>query len=60
MGKIHSVVLGSFLLGHYVCVYGVTMTGLILFLVFWLVFGALYLSRDTALDAEKSRQCDLW
>ena len=36
------------------------MTGLILFLVFWLVFGALYLSRDTTLDAEKSRQCDLW
>ena len=60
MGKIHSVVLGSILLGHDVCVYGVTMTGLILFLAFWLVFGALYLSRDKTQDAEKTRQCDLW
>ena len=52
--------LGSGLPGYYVLVHGVTMTGLILFLAFWAVFGALYLSRDKTLDAEKTRQCDLW
>ena len=60
MGKIHSVVLGSILLGHYVFVYGVTMTGLILFLAFWLVFAVVYVSRDKTQDAEKTQQCDLW
>jgi hypothetical protein len=36
------------------------MTGLILFLAFWLVFAVGYLLRSPALDQEKSQQCDLW
>jgi len=36
------------------------MTGYILFLLFWLVFGVLYLSRDKTLDDEKIKNCELW
>ena len=61
MGEVCSVVLGSILLGHCVCVYGQTrMVGLILFLAFWAVFAVVYISRDQTQDAEKLRQCDLW
>ena len=61
MGQVCSVVLGSILLGHYVCIHGqARMVGLILFLAFWAVFAVVYVSRDKTQDAEKTRQCDLW
>jgi len=36
------------------------MFSYMLFLLFWLVFGVLYLSRDKALDEEKIKNCELW
>ena len=36
------------------------MIGYVLFLLFWLVFGVFYFTRNTALDNEKIRNCDLY
>jgi hypothetical protein len=36
------------------------MSGYILFLLFWLVFGVFYLLRDKSKDTEKLKNCDLW
>lgn len=60
MDTIHCMDLDSGLLGYYVLVHGVAMTGYVLFLVFWAVFALGYYLRDPSQDAEKTRQCDLW
>jgi len=36
------------------------MIGYVLFLLFWLVFGVFYFTRDTTLDEEKIKNCELW
>ena len=36
------------------------MTIYVVFLIFWVVFGIGYLTRDKSKDAEKIKNCDLW
>jgi hypothetical protein len=38
----------------------INMIGYVLFLVFWLVFGVFYITRDKTRDIEKLKQCQLW
>ena len=38
----------------------IIMISYVLFLVFWLVFGVFYITRDKTQDIEKLKHCQLW